>query len=267
MRGHPSPLYTVRSHEARLPSGERKDSVKNVKIRGRWETYRGIPVPFHLHLNKVIETAMYRIMTAKRICTGLLGLLAACVAGPALLASEYHGTVTAVGLPVPGATITAVQGDRRMVTTTDDKGIFSFTELPDGPWTITVEMTGFDKALREVTVSSSEPAGSWVLKFLPVQTSGPGIQRQAAPEDGRQFAERGRGSGASPATLPLGGAFSRLDVNEAPDSTVFLTEGVLRNEEVADLNRSAANSLIVQGSISSALARMFHTESGLAAKG
>jgi hypothetical protein len=55
--------------------------------------------------------------------------LMSCLAiGAAATASEYHGQVAFGGLPVPGATVTATQGERKFVAITDQQGIFSF------PW-------------------------------------------------------------------------------------------------------------------------------------
>ncbi|MCC6392745.1 MAG: hypothetical protein IT167_19260, partial [Bryobacterales bacterium] len=44
--------------------------------------------------------------------TQLRILVAALLFSPTLAGSEYHGTVEAGGLPFPGATVTAVQGDK-----------------------------------------------------------------------------------------------------------------------------------------------------------
>ena len=84
-------------------------------------------------------------MTATKIHLFLIRILAACLLVCAAMASEYHGTVKTGGLPVPGATVTAIQGDKKVVTTTDERGAFSFAELADGKWTLEVEMLGFAK--------------------------------------------------------------------------------------------------------------------------
>ncbi len=84
----------------------------------------------------------------------------------ALWASEHHGQVTSAGFPLPGATVTATQGTRKLVTTTDDNGVYSFTDLPDGVWTIQVEMLGFGTFSREVGIAPEAPAPHWDLKLL-----------------------------------------------------------------------------------------------------
>src|SRR5215472_5522051 len=104
-------------------------------------------------------------MAAHRILNYLGRALIAWMAATALIASEHHGVVKANGLPVPGATVTASQpGQKALVTTTDDNGAYAFADLPDGIWTITVEMLGFAKLTREIGVMSDSPSPSWELK-------------------------------------------------------------------------------------------------------
>ena len=68
-----------------------------------------------------------------------------------LLASEQHGVVTFGGLPVPGATVTATQGDKKVTAVTDPMGAYSFPDLADGAWNIQVDMLGFSTLKGEVT--------------------------------------------------------------------------------------------------------------------
>ena len=75
-----------------------------------------------------------------------------------LMASEYHGTVKSNGLPIPGASVTATKGEQKLTTTTDEEGAYSFPELEDGAWTVTIEMLGFGKISRPVTIAPSASA-------------------------------------------------------------------------------------------------------------
>jgi len=84
-------------------------------------------------------------------------LLAALAAVVGLTAAEYQGTIQSNGIPVPGATVTAVQGDRKIVTTSDEKGQFVFPDLADSAWTIGVERLGFGKVGRSVTSPAAAP--------------------------------------------------------------------------------------------------------------
>jgi trimeric autotransporter adhesin len=54
------------------------------------------------------------------------------------MAAEQHGMVKSHGLPIPGATVVATKGDKKLITTTDDDGNYKFPDLEDGAWTITV---------------------------------------------------------------------------------------------------------------------------------
>jgi trimeric autotransporter adhesin len=104
-------------------------------------------------------------MAAHRIFNYFGRVLVCWLTVTALLASEHHGVVKANGMPIPGAVVTATEaGQKTQVTTTDDNGAYAFADLPDGIWTITVEMLGFAKLTREIGVASDSPSPSWELK-------------------------------------------------------------------------------------------------------
>ena len=94
----------------------------------------------------------------------LIGLCGSCLAA----ASEYHGQVTFDGLPVPGVTITAMQGEKKVSTVTDQGGLFDFPDLADGEWKIDIEMQCFAKIDADVTVAPNMAAGKWELTLLPL---------------------------------------------------------------------------------------------------
>ena len=89
------------------------------------------------------------------------GIAAVCVilvvlavgAHHVLAAPEHSGQVTFGGLPVPGATVTATSGERRLVTVTDEQGMFRFADVEDGVWTIRVEMLAFATIERQVVIA------------------------------------------------------------------------------------------------------------------
>jgi hypothetical protein len=83
-------------------------------------------------------------------------------------ASEVHGQVVFNGQPVPGATVTAKQGDKKVVATTDAGGNYSFADLADGTWTLSVDMLCFAPVKQDVAVTVNTPAGKIELKMLPV---------------------------------------------------------------------------------------------------
>ncbi len=84
-------------------------------------------------------------MALNRIHTNLGRLLAVWIAVAGLMAAEHHGTVKSGGLPVPGASITATKGDKKLYTTTDENGRYTFADLADG----FVDHRGGDAGLRQ----------------------------------------------------------------------------------------------------------------------
>ena len=95
-----------------------------------------------------------------------------------LAASEHYGQVTFGGLPVPGATVTASQGDKQFVTITDQQGVYKIADLADGVWTIRVDMLGFSPSSQDVTVAAGSQPSSWELKLMPFEE----IARTAPPQ-------------------------------------------------------------------------------------
>jgi len=97
-------------------------------------------------------------------CPGIV-LLAVLFPGLAS-ASQYRGQVTSGAMTVPGATVTATQGEQRLTAITDPHGFYSFAELADGIWTIEVRMPGFSTPRQNVTIAPNMPLAKWELKLL-----------------------------------------------------------------------------------------------------
>src|SRR5690349_13400463 len=64
---------------------------------------------------------------------------------PTLASAETRGQVVFGGVPVPGATVTATHGEKEFVTITDPMGMYVLPDLPEGTWSIEIEMLGFAK--------------------------------------------------------------------------------------------------------------------------
>ncbi len=115
-------------------------------------------------------------------------VLAALLLAASVWAAAESGQVLFNGLPVPGVTVTATQGEKKVVTVTDEKGLYSFPDLADGVWTFATEMTGFAPMTRQVSVSANAPAETWNEQLLPMdQMQAPATVRletkaAAAPE-------------------------------------------------------------------------------------
>ncbi len=103
-----------------------------------------------------------------RILNWLRSAAVALLAVAALSAGEHHGQVTFNGLPLPGATVIATQGDKRFTSVTDGAGIYVFQDLADGVWNMEVEMLCFEPQKREVAIGPDTPPGEWALKMMPL---------------------------------------------------------------------------------------------------
>ena len=86
---------------------------------------------------------------------------------------------------MPGAAVTATLGDKKIVTITDEQGIYKLTDPADGTWTIRVEMLGFSPLTQDVTIAAGAPLPTFALKVLPFEeiTRGlpPAVGAVAAP--------------------------------------------------------------------------------------
>src|SRR5690349_19086842 len=95
--------------------------------------------------SRLTKSSLMRGISQQLVC-----VLTFCLLSGAAWTAEHHGTVQSGGLPIPGATVTAIQNDQKLVTTTDEQGRYAFANLPDGVWTIRVEMFGFVTLSHEV---------------------------------------------------------------------------------------------------------------------
>jgi len=85
------------------------------------------------------------------------------------VAAEYRGQVVYGGLPVPGATVTVVQGGKTFTTVTDEQGVYSFPDLGDGAGKLKVEMLCFSPIEEAITIAAGTPTAKWELKLLSIE--------------------------------------------------------------------------------------------------
>jgi hypothetical protein len=155
-----------------------------------------------------------------------------------LPAAEHHGLVKFGGLPIPGVSITATQNQRKLSTITDPQGVYSFSDLADGTWTIQVEMQLFTTERRDVTISATAPPAEWELKLLP-----------AGQIDGLVAT-------ASSTRTP----FQRTDVNAAPGAPAAETSAPARSPDpaaAAELAQRAVDGFLINGSVNNGAASPF----------
>ena len=131
-------------------------------------------------------------------------LIIAFLAAGLLTAGEHRGVVKLGTLPVPGAAVTARQGDKMVTALTDLQGAYVFPDLADGTWTIKVEMRGFAPVEREV---QSPGAAEWSLAILPLaQITETGADAQVRAAETLQAGMVGVNEGlVSTAQAPFGG--------------------------------------------------------------
>src|SRR5258706_15047323 len=75
------------------------------------------------------------------------------------------GVVKADGQPVPGATVKATQGDRILLTVTDENGAFRVDGMTAGQWNVEVSMFGFEVARKEVNVAAAGTKTDFTLSL------------------------------------------------------------------------------------------------------
>ena len=185
-------------------------------------------------------------------------LVLACLTVFGLAAAEHHGQVTFGGLPLPGATVTATLGEKRLSAITDQQGAYAFPDLPDGTWKIRVEMQCFEPVEREVAVGPDAPAALWELKMLPlteitanlpapapVPAAAPAVAVAAPPRKGK--AKDTTAASAQPAQA----GFQRTDLKASSDA------GKLDESDTGEFKQNATDGLLINGSVNNGAASPF----------
>lgn len=211
-------------------------------------------------------------------------VLLALLAFP-LLATEHRGVVKFGGLPVPGATVTASQGDKKLTAVTDEQGLYDFPNLTDGLWTIEVDMLCFEPIKREIAVTADSPAAEWDLKLQPfdqIKTLAPApaasqTKTPAAAVDGAATAPaaaattpaantvaattgKGKGKAKKGAAAPTAAqtGFQRAQVNAAPGASAAPTsapaEAAISSD---DANKGTSDGMLINGSVNNGAASPF----------
>jgi hypothetical protein len=185
-------------------------------------------------------------------------------------AADQYGQVTFSGLPVPGATVTAIQHDKKFVTISDQQGVFHFVGLAEGVCTIQVEMVGFAPSTREIKIP--EDAMPWALKLLPFEEITRGLPPplpRAVPAPGaaastsaraasgqpnqRATSPNGNGGRQQPATPAQGRGFQRAGVTAAAAPPPAAASAAA-DDTNAD---AAADGFLINGSVNNGAASPF----------
>jgi hypothetical protein len=194
----------------------------------------------------------------RAVCLALVALLAG--AYQLLAGGEHSGQVTFGGLPVPGATVTASSGDRRLVTATDDQGIFQLPDATEGVWTIRVDMLGFAILTREITVTAEPQPSAWVLALKPFEEITRDVPLRPAPDttSAPPTSTPGAAASAPPRTSGRGG-FTRAGVTASPTPTAATrpATAVAVEEPPAEPGPGASDGFLINGSVNNGAASSF----------
>lgn len=195
----------------------------------------------------------------------LVALIALSAAVLPLLGSEHHGTVKFGGLPLPGASVTAKQNDKSFSAITNIEGVYSFPDLPDGVWTIQVEMPLFAPLQQEVMVAAGTAAADWDLKLLPadqiatIVTPAPArLQVSETPAPAATPAKPARKGKEPPAPTNTATAFQRTDLkaNANNDAPAPPADNAAPQDASAASQR-AADGLLINGSVNNGASSPF----------
>jgi len=173
-------------------------------------------------------------------------------------APEYYGQVIFGSVPVPGATVTATQGDMRLTTSTDAQGIFRLADIADGAWSIRVEMRGFAELTREVMIGPDAQPAMWELSLLPFEEIAknlpPPPRPAAAPQsNGHPTTATRSQPNVSRATPQTG--FQRAGV--APSQTPPRQAAASPPDDAPADAAAAADGFLINGSVNNGAASPF----------
>src|SRR5690349_18398619 len=103
----------------------------------------------------------------------VLIVLTAVVFQSSLMAVQHAGSVRWGERPLPGATVTAIQGEKKLLSTTDEEGNYSFQDLGPGEWRVEVEMYGFAPLSKTLQVGAEAPTLEFQADLKPRASAAP----------------------------------------------------------------------------------------------
>jgi hypothetical protein len=157
-------------------------------------------------------------------------------------ASEHAGQITVGGVAIPGALVTATRGEQRFTAVSDLQGVYRFTGLAEGTWTLRIEMLGFYPATHEVNVPSDAPT-IWVLRIAPAESKAslpPGLT-----VDGRVARPSGIRSDTPPSSST---GFASAKLNPTAAARLITDEPPPDGMEAAQVAAASQDSVLINGS-------------------
>jgi trimeric autotransporter adhesin len=174
-----------------------------------------------------------RCLARRLLFCALMGLCASRGA----VAAEYYGQVTFGGFAVPGATITASQGAKKITVTSDEGGRYRFDDLPDGPWKIEISLQCFATIHGDVTVAANTAPGKWELTLLP-------------PDELKALAKPVQPGLTTPPTL-------QAEAGKKPDAPDAASAQVEIPKPPDEANQQSSDGFLVNGSVNNAATSQF----------
>ncbi|HEU0120169.1 MAG TPA: carboxypeptidase regulatory-like domain-containing protein [Bryobacteraceae bacterium] len=163
------------------------------------------------------------------------------------LAAEHRGTVTFGGLPAPGVTVTLTDGGKEQSVITDGQGMYQFSTLSEGQWTVRVEMQLFAVESREVRESVSQ----WELRMLPPPATLGRVVTVLVPAP-VENPKKG-----APAATNTKSEFQKTEVAAKQGAAVAPVVPVAPATADAELAQRAADGLLINGSVHNAATSPF----------
>lgn len=165
-----------------------------------------------------------------------------------LLAAQHNGSVRFAGQVVPGATVTATLGDKKLVTATGENGAYAFEELPPGTWLIEVDMFGFKKQEKSLLIEAQPATLDWDLELklrgAPPASPAPAVAIQQPPARNRTAAQSRK---------PGETGYRTLALNSEPEVLEASTPEPPPANPASSEEYAATESFLVTGSLSQGL--------------
>jgi len=195
------------------------------------------------------------------------------------IAAEYRGQVTFNSLPLPGATVTARQGDKAVSAISDAQGAFSFPDMGAGVWSLEVEKPGFTPIKKDLAVGTGLPGPALEMTMLPIEEMGAPAVSTPAPAAAAAATVTAAApaappvpAAAGPAVAPSPGAsgkaakkaatpptastpFQRTDLNAAASAPDLSADSA--PAATSELNQRAADGFLINGSTNNGSASPF----------
>jgi trimeric autotransporter adhesin len=189
-----------------------------------------------------------------------LAVFAAIISAGALSAAQQTGTVRAADQFIPGASVTATQGDQKVVGFTDANGRYALN-LGPGVWNIQVEMLGFTTVHQQITVGAEPVFHDWILEMPRVEGSTSAAVPNTPGRGRRGFGQgRGGGRGGAVPANPNGTqtpqqrpGFQNAAVTPTPEGQQALADAANQTTPVAGTGDDAEDAFLVNGSTSGGL--------------